>query len=324
MWLPTPFGAEFVDRHMRTLLPGDDHLTDFGDWLQVQNGGPPSGKARFDPQRRYLRNGRDLAQWVHIDVLFQAYFNAYLVLQAAPNAADVESGGIGCPMNPSNPYLKSKTQAGFGTFGSPGIGGLLTEVGSRGLKATWHQKWFVHRRLRPEEFAGRVQVQKTTNRYAGVLHPDVLDSPVLDRIHAKFGSFLHPLAFPEGCPTHPSYTAGHATVAGACVTVLKAMFDETTVIEHPVVPSPDGLSLLPYSGATLTVGGELNKLASNIATGRNIAGVHWRTDAIESLRLGEAMAISILRDSKSTYNESRGGFFSGFSFTAFDGSKVTV
>jgi len=48
-------------------------------------------------------------------------------------------------------------------------------------------------------------------------------------------------------------------------------------------------------------------------------GVHWRSDAIEGILLGEAMAISILRDYKETFNE---GFAS--SFTGFDGKKVTI
>jgi hypothetical protein len=68
------------------------------------------------------------------------------------------------------------------------------------------------------------------------------------------------------------------------------------------------------------VGGELNKLAANIATARNFAGIHWRTDYTESLRLGEAVAISILRDQRATYNES----FGGFTFTRFDGTTITV
>ncbi len=68
------------------------------------------------------------------------------------------------------------------------------------------------------------------------------------------------------------------------------------------------------------MGGELNKLASNIATGRNIAGVHWRSDATSSLALGEAVAISMLRDMRGTYNEP----FNGFSLTKFDGTTITV
>src|SRR5262249_5087624 len=154
---------------------------------------------------------------------------------------------------------------------------LMCEVASRALKAQWYQKWFVHRRLRPEAFGGLVHNQLTSNRYPGILHGDILNSPVLARVHSSYGSYLLPQTFAEGSPTHPSYGAGHATVAGACVTALKAMFDERTVIPNPVVVSHDGTSLLPYTGSELTVGGELNKLASNIATGRNISGVHWRT-----------------------------------------------
>jgi hypothetical protein len=131
---------------------------------------------------------------------------------------------------------------------------------------------------------------------------------------------LLPQGYPEGSPLHPAYGAGHATVAGACVTVLKALFDESFVITNPLMSAADGLSLLPYNGPELTVGGELNKLAANIAMGRNFAGIHWRSDYAESLKLGEAVSISVLRDQRSTFREN----FSGFTFTKFDGTKVVV
>ncbi|MBI3756530.1 MAG: phosphatase PAP2 family protein [Deltaproteobacteria bacterium] len=114
--------------------------------------------------------------------------------------------------------------------------------------------------------------------------------------------------------------AGHAAIAGACVTVLKAFFNESFVISNPLVASPDGLSLTLYKGSNLTVGGELNKLAANIALARNTAGVHWRSDGIEGLKLGEAVALGILRDLRTTWRES----FSGFSFTSFAGASVTI
>jgi hypothetical protein len=310
MWMDTPFGAEFVERKMRTLLPDTSHLTDYDNWLATQNGHIVESDAHdFDPVRRYIRNGRDLSQWVHVDVLYQAYFNAFLIMSS-----------IGVPPNPGNPYVGSKTQIGFTTFGGPHFAALLTEVATRALKASWHKKWQVHRRLRQEEFGGLVHHQKTSGRYPDIFDDRLLNSEALERVHDKYGTYLMPIAFPEGCPTHPSYTAGHASVAGACVTILKALFDENYELENPVVPTPDGLALEPYHGPALTVRGELNKLASNVATGRNLAGMHWRTDSIQSMLLGEKVAISILRDQKSCYNEK----FNGFTFTKFDGTTITV
>jgi len=101
--------------------------------------------------------------------------------------------------------------------------------------------------------------------------------------------------------------------------MLKAFFSESFIIPKPVVASPDGLSLLPYSGPPLTVGGELNKLAANIALGRDAAGVHYRSDMLGIL-LGEKTAIGILQDYRNTYNED----FIGFSFTKFDGTTITI
>ena len=87
--------------------------------------------------------------------------------------------------------------------------------------------------------------------------------------------------------------------------------------------TPTIQSLLPYQGTDagqITVGGELNKLAHNIALGRDMAGVHWRSDAEQGLLLGEKVAISVLRDQRHTCNEP----FQGFTFTKFDGTTITV
>jgi hypothetical protein len=136
-------------------------------------------------------------------------------------------------------------------------------------------------------------------------------------------TFLLPQAFPEGSPLHPSYGAGHATVAGACVTILKAWFDESFVIPNPMVPNGNGTAMVPYGGPganALTVGGELNKVAANIAIGRNMAGVHWRSDYTESVRLGEAIAIGILEEQQLCYNERH----ATFTLTKFDGTAVMI
>lgn len=316
-YLPCRFGANEIDQKIRTTVPAVNHMTDFATWLAVQNG-VEQGPDLLDPTLRYMRNGRDMGQWVHVDVLFQGYFHAFLIL-----------AGLGAPFDDGNPYVGNPTQDGFGTFGGPHLATLLCEVSTRALKAVWYQKWLVHRRLRPEVHAARVD--RTLYHGAGyAIHPEVLDSLQTGTRLGGYmtpGNALLPMAFPEGSPTHPAYGAGHATVAGACVTILKSWFKESTRLVDlgvtPVQPTDDGLALVPYGGADagdMTVGGELNKIASNIATGRNIAGVHWRSDATASLKLGEQIAIGILKEQRSCYNET----FSGFSLTKFDGSVVTV
>jgi hypothetical protein len=331
-YLPCFFGANEIDQQIVTAAPfntaangspggGGDYMTSYADWLSIQNGGP-SGPVIFDPARRYMRMGRDIARWVHVDVLFQGYFQAFLCL-----------AGLGAPVDDANPYLNNPTQDGFATFGGPHVATLLCEVSTRALHAVWYQKWMVHRRLRPEAFAGRIERNRTHPGRFDV-HSSINSSSVLAAVEqhneqfngAGQGTYLLPMAFPEGSPTHPAYGAGHATVAGACTTILKAWFKETTRIVDlttPLQPAPDGLSLVPYAGADaaqMIVGGELNKIAYNVANGRNIAGVHWRSDSRESIALGEAVAIQLLREQRGTYNEN----FAGFSLTKYDGTTVTV
>ena len=84
--------------------------------------------------------------------------------------------------------------------------------------------------------------------------------------------------------------------------------------------SADGTRLEPWHGEALTLGGEIDKLASNIALARDAAGVHFRSDSIEGMKLGEAVAIGLLADYSRTYNER----FDGFVFTRFDGEKTRV
>lgn len=301
------FGANYVSQKEKTLAAGLDYMTTFQDWLDVQNGVDTTRNAAHDPTPRYIRNLRDLAAWVRIDALYQAYLHACLIMMEQ-----------GIRLDPGLPLYDSKSQDAFAQCGGPHVLSLVTEVATRALKAVWYQKWFVHHRLRPEEYGGRVHVTKSgLANYP--LHPDVLNSRAVAETFAKYGTYLLPQAFPEGSPIHTSYGSGHATVAGACVTVLKAFFDETDTIKNPKVPNADGTALIPYEGPPLTVLGELNKVASNVANGRNGASIHWRTDAVNSLKLGEAVVIGILEEQKLTYNDNL-----EMSLTKFDGTRITI
>jgi len=311
---PTFFGQQPISQQQHTYQQNIDYLTDPASWALIQNGGSTGLANELDSQLRFEHSGRDLAAWTHVDVLYQAYFVAYLVLNS-----------MGAPVNPGSMYANSKTQVGFATFGGPQFAGMLGEVACRALERSWYQKWFVHRRHRPESGGGIAELIKTGkgSTLNGSLNSNILNSQALESSFHKYGTYLLSQAFPEGAPTHPSYPTGHGVVAGACITILKFFFDGNFVIPDPLVPTEDGLSLVPYTGSDrnkITVNGELNKLAHNVSFGHGIhAGIHWRSDTDVSMLLGEATAISILQDQAQTFNEK----FT-VQFTKLDGTLATL
>jgi hypothetical protein len=315
-WQPVPVVSTVVQQLYRAGAAGIDYLTSWSEWLVLQTGVAPFRAWTPDPQPKYIYNGRSLAEWVHFDFLYQAYHNAALILL---NQSPDTLLNVNPYLNPSNPYKTTKVDTGFATFGAPHICCLLGTVCQSALLAAWFQKWLVHRRTRPEEFGGRVhQTKQGVAKYP--IHSDLMNSAALQAVYAANGTYLLPQAYTEGCPLHPAYPSGHATVAGACSVMLKAFFDETQIMTNCVVTSADGTSLAPFSDVTLTVGGEINKLAFNVAMGRNFAGIHYRSDAEAGIRLGEDVAIAMLQDFVNTFAED----FTGFRFTRVDGTPVQI
>jgi hypothetical protein len=304
-----PLGSTSAEQRYRTSLREINHLTSYDIWLELQNGNPALSAENFDDAPSFINNGRVLGEWVHRNFPYQAALTAALILLSYGTEA----------LDDANPYKGSSNQSGFITFGAPHILDLIARVSNHALKAAWYQKWVAHRRLRPEEFGGRIH-NHITGAAQYPINSKLLDSQALASVFSQYGTYLCPQAFPEGCPTHPAYPGGNATFTAAGVTMLKAFFNESFVIPNPVVPSDDGLSLQPWTGEPLTVGNELNKLVFNAAFGRNTAGVHFRKDEVRGIALGESSAISVMTDFNATYNES----FAGFSLTTFDGTSMTL
>jgi hypothetical protein len=306
------FGALPIMQQYKSLQANLDYMTDPTTFQQVQNGQDTGLKLKFVPPV-YLHDGRGLGAYTHDDVLYQAYFTAFLVMSK-----------MKVPPNPGNPYNTSHTQNGFNTFGGPDIAALVASVASEALKAVWYQKWYVHLRHRPESGGALVHLINTGKGNTIEAHPSmtVLKSKAVQESYAKYGTYFLSQAFPEGSPTHPAYPTGHGTVAGACITVLKFFFRGDYPIYNPVV-STDGSTPTAYTGADasmMTVNGELHKLAHNISFGHGIhSGIHWRSDTDTSIQLGEAVALSVLRDRAKTYNEK----FS-ISLTKVDGTTATI
>jgi len=339
------------------------------------------------PLRRYISTMRDLARFVNRDALHQAYFNAALFLDGI--GAPLDTG------NPyrGNCYGREAAFASIGgpdllTLVSevasralkvvwrqkwlvhrrcrPEVyGGLLhmQKIGAEGVvnpAATGEDADKMHRM---RDYGIATLALASAHRCDGsgkceqrMAKAGTAFNEILQDVQTRNGGTLFlPMAFSAGSPTHPAYGAGHATVAGACVTVLKAWFDEDATLkrvfddankramEHTGPKDPPGgqLEILqpgyrkasgdvedfcvpqPYAGPDLeciTVGGELNKLASNVAMGRTMGGVHWRSDNTRSLRLGEAIAIEILRKRTLEYAERP----VSFTFRAFDRHIVHI
>lgn len=302
-----PFGAGTIVQRYAAGTPGINFGTTVEECVRLQNGLAPSRTLALG-NATYLRNGRDLSEYVHKDFSYQAFLNASLIALSYGSAA----------LDAANPYKGFGNRGAFVNFGGPDILSMVAQVSLLALRAAWHQKWAIQRNLRPEVMALRVHQQLANVRRYGI-HEKLLASPVLEKIQASTRSALLPLAYAEGSPNHPTYVSGHATISGACVTVMKAFFDENFVIPDAVVPGTDGQQLRG-AGIELTLGGELDKLAANVSIGRNIAGVHYWSDAIEGMNLGEQVAISYLDDLRGNYTEG----FAGFSLTKFNGEKITL
>ena len=300
-----PFGNHKIVQKYEAAAAGDDFMTDTASWLSVQNGSNPAPLTKGNA--RYISDARALSEYVHLDYSYQAYLNAALILLGVPGSTDFD-----------NVYNNFVTQEGFVSLGGPDILGMVAKAGNLALSGAWYQKWLVHRRQRPEVYGGRLHHQITGAKDYG-LPDEIVNSDALAQTFANKGSYLLPMAYPEGSPTHPSYPAGHACIAGACTTVLKAFFEESIKVPNPVVTNASGSALQSYSG-DLIIGDELNKLANNIALGRDWAGVHYRSDGEDGLKVGEQQAIGLLQDYSLTYREQ----FNGMTFTKFDGSVVTI
>lgn len=349
-----------------------------GETYGATNGDAVAAPGR--PPQRFISTLRDLATYVHFDALYQAYLNAAIILL-----------GMEAPFDPGFDHLSGSGVAasnvstrrhagGFALYGGPHILNLVTEVSTRALKAVRFQKFNNHIRLRPEALAARIELARNFNNlpanvrqnipqaFQEIRDPDnnnVIFRGEVAELRAALentggngtlnaldaDNYLLPMAFAEGSPMHPSYGAGHATVAGACVTILKAFFDTSAVLvgdtdnpaaarfkrfapgdnviafRAPTLPGPDegeGVTtenLCSYVPERfLTLEGELNKLAANISIGRNMAGVHFFSDYYDSVRMGEEIAIGILEEQALTY--SADPFV--LSLPTFDGDVVRI
>ena len=353
-----PFGALRLDQRVAPQAVGVDYLRDWAEWLDVQNGADTAGEQAFETSGpKFIETPRDLATYVHFDTIYQAFFNACLLMLGRGVDADdgLPEGGHSC------------ANGAKADWGGTHVLSMLAETATRALRAVRRQTFQVHNRARPEKLGniatlvanGHGAVLGTAEPFAAA-HLEKLESvasedfSLMDAIAAapSIRRFAHnavshnglpkidcnlllPIAYPEGSPMHPSYGAAHGAVAGACVTLLKGFFrthalDGSRVslaeagMPRVFVPAAGGKTLIDSerpddSSEKLTLNGELNKLAANIAIGRSFAGVHFYSDYFDSVRMGERVAVGILAEHMANFRGT-----AKMSLETFDGDRLSI
>jgi hypothetical protein len=309
------FGGTVAQRY-GTPPAGVDYMTTREQAVAAQ-AGRPSETNRPLGEPSHIRTGRQLAWLVRSDA------PADLGVQAAKVLLS-----IGAPWAPGNPYrgggdAPCANQHGGIDFGDADVLDAVSRVSRSALASAAYCKWMVTQRLRPEEMG--LLIDNTFRTLSNPLHisSQILFNNVLNAVMGRTGSRLLPQAYAEGAPAHPSCPSAHAAIAAATATVLKAFFDEQAPFPRPVaVASDDGLALapLPVGAEPLTVGGELDKYASNVGLARAWAGVNYRSDCAIGWALGEQVAVRMLEDLVERYPHDG----VGFSFHLRDGTPVSV
>ncbi|WGW05425.1 bromoperoxidase [Tropicibacter oceani] len=109
---------------------------------------------------------------------------------------------------------------------------------------------------------------------------------------------------------YPSDAAAHVVVAGALATLMKAVFDTSR---------PRHLRLAGKSAAPMDLADELDLLVANTAMARVVSGGFYPSENHQDMRLGQAIALQVLRQALSEDNRS-----ATLSFRDFDGRALRI
>ncbi len=326
----------------------EDYGLKENEFIGIQNGKIknnitiPGNYKPFITGKRCILTGRDLASVVHADYPSELLTRACEILLT-----------YGAPLSKNNPYVEKILGKGYGpfvNFSGAEVHNLMAEISREALKLVWYFKYH-NMRMRPEEYAGKLHFQKKYNQ-ENIPNVDTLINQILEdhkNINKKQtidDTYLLSTVYPEGCPIHPAYPAGHAIIAAACVALMKCFFDEDYLFKNlnggtmqiletystdyvingaktRINLNNNTTLLRPVDISiwnSITIGNELDKLASNIAFGRNFAGIHYRSDAEESFILGEKLAANFIRTRLREYGDKA----IEYSFTNREGNKIYI
>ena len=278
---------------------GADYLTSVSEYLNVESGFPPTSALQFDPAYRFIRMGRDLAAYTHVDVApsgilcrlsgacgdrRSARTRLIPISARGPNTASARFGGPGrcwdgsrdgnaCAESRLVPQVDRQPAAAPGGDWRAGAGANLT-----------------HQHPMPQA--------------AAALHHDVLNSAALPIIHSPIRHLPVAAGIPRGSAgtsVLPHRTRDRRWSLHHCDQVLLRWKSADSAAaagrrfgRHGAHPRRSVAH--PYTGSDrdqLTINGELSKLAWNISAGHGIhAGIHFRSSTYYSILLGEQVGLA--------------------------------
>lgn len=149
------------------------------------------------------------------------------------------------------------------------------------LQAAWYYKWLsprllTARRERPIEYSNR----EHSGLHVLFDHPDELNPGYNPCPPGRDPGTM------SGTPRHPAYPSGHSTYSGAATELLSFFFGNQ--------PCYAGAQPSHGTGFSGTMKDELDNMADNIGMGRLWAGIHWRSDHVNGMKLGRAVARLVL------------------------------
>ena len=260
-------------------------LLRLGDYGTTENTHSALMQGSIPEQQQYngpiysLQTLQHYASFAHVDQPFLAPL--FWSFQLLDNGAQLSS---------RFPTLTNET--GFVTHGGPvDVQCAIAEVTRLGMEWTWKLKG-QNCRARPEQLWPLAA--------AGELHPDLWR--LAPTIMQKVGKYL-PQSYAEAAPLHMTWPSGHATIGAATVTLLCAYYKDQSI---------------PAMGIT-SLHAELRHAAWLMLTlGRMAAGVHYRSDCIDGIKVGEEAAIYYIKQRRQFEP------LKPVQFTGFFGRKITV
>lgn len=115
LYLEVPEGVQRTVQQNRVPTAGttNDFMTGYTEWLNIQKGVAPTRTTAYDGTRRFIRNGRDLAEYVHLDYPYQTALNAANIVVYALNglAYDGDPSSARAAMMPAIPTWATRGRA---------------------------------------------------------------------------------------------------------------------------------------------------------------------------------------------------------------------